>query len=508
MSPNRKVAWTTEAGFVVDAGIIPARGARTVHAFPGWVRRLAALFVLALLLLGCRREETPPEVDIEEQRRLEALGYITTVPVTEDHRASGGVTRYVRGSAHDGLNLFNSREQTIARLVDMEGREVHRWSSEETGITLERFRDLLPSFLPEYLLGWNHVEPLEGGDLLVIATHHMLLRLDWDSNVVWKLDISAHHDLAIAPDGAILVLADGVRTTELDGNRVAFQDNSVLVITPDGKVVRELSLFDAFSGTEWEGEIGRRLASITAEIPDRLDRIRQAPHAHKRDRIDAASIYRAAIRGEYGDLEGIINVLFHSNVQDIFHANSIQVMERDNPGLWRRGDLLISVLKLDIVVVIDHETGRVIWTWGEDELEEQHHATWLDDGTVLIFDNGTRREYSRVVKLDPHRRKIVWEYRGSPPSSFFSRKRGGCQELGNGNVLITETDTGRVFEVTPSGEIVWEFYSEILEHTEDGTERGALYRMTRIDPTWVTEVLAEPEQGGIKAGVTLDPDRE
>jgi len=443
-------------------------------------RRVAALSALAVLLLGC--EAPAPEIDIEKQRQLEALGYVTTVPVTEGHRARGGVTRYVRRLAHDGLNLFNSREQAVARLMDMEGRELHRWSSEETGTALKRFREMLPSFLPGYLLGWNHVELLEGGDLLVIATHHMLLRLDRLSNVVWKLDISAHHDVAIGPDGNIFVLVDGVRTTELDGRPVAFQDDLVLIVTPLGKVAGEVSLCDAFSDTEWDGAIEARLAAIEKTIPERLEQFREAPSAPDRERMEAARIFEAATRGEYEGVEDVVNILFHTDAQDIFHANSIQVLERDNPGLWRRGDLMISVRELDIVAVIDHESGKVIWTWGEGELEGQHHATWLGDGTVLVFDNGTRRQYSRIVKLDPHRRQIVWEYRGTRKSPFFSAARGGCQQLGNGNVLIAETDTGRAFEVIPGGEIVWEFYTEILEQGEGDAERGALYRMTRIDP--------------------------
>ena len=33
--------------------------------------------------------------------------------------------------------------------------------------------------------------------------------------------------------------------------------------------------------------------------------------------------------------------------------------------------------------------------------------------------------------------------------------------LTNGNTLITESDGGRLFEVTPEGEIVWEFINPV-----------------------------------------------
>ena len=46
-----------------------------------------------------------------------------------------------------------------------------------------------------------------------------------------------------------------------------------------------------------------------------------------------------------------------------------------------------------------------------------------------------------------------------PTDPFFSRTCGSNQRLPNGNTLITETDYGRVFEVTRDNEIVWEFIS-------------------------------------------------
>ena len=162
-------------------------------------------------------------------------------------------------------------------------------------------------------------------------------------------------------------------------------------------------------------------------------------------------------------------------------SNSIQVLERGNPGLWRKGDLLICILKLDMIAVIDHESGQAIWTWGRERLQNPHHATHLPDGNILIFDNGVERNYSRIVKLDPRKMKIIWQYVADPPDSFFTSSRGGCQELPNGNILISETNNGRAFEVTPDGEIVWEYYNEVLKEKNGRKGRGGIYRMTRLN---------------------------
>ena len=63
-----------------------------------------------------------------------------------------------------------------------------------------------------------------------------------------------------------------------------------------------------------------------------------------------------------------------------------------------------------------------------------------------------------------------------PKEAFFSAQRGGAQLLPGGNVLIANTDSGNAFEVTPSGERVWEFFTDELK----AGERAALYRMERF----------------------------
>ena len=91
----------------------------------------------------------------------------------------------------------------------------------------------------------------------------------------------------------------------------------------------------------------------------------------------------------------------------------------------------------------------------------------------IVEIHGTIRE---VVCLDRKDGKIAWQYQGTPPTSFFSATRGGAQPLANGNVLITETTKGHVFEVTRAGKIVWEFWNTDF----DGGARHSIYRMRRI----------------------------
>jgi hypothetical protein len=130
------------------------------------------------------------------------------------------------------------------------------------------------------------------------------------------------------------------------------------------------------------------------------------------------------------------------------------------------------------VGIIDLENNKMVWKWGPGNLSQPHHPALLENGHMLIFDNGIERRYSRVVELDPSRKKIVWEYRSDPPQQFFSVSRGSSQRLPNGNTLITESDKGCVFEVTSGGEIVWEFFNPEIRMEDE--KRAVIYRMTRI----------------------------
>jgi hypothetical protein len=358
--------------------------------------------------------------------------------------------------------------------MTMDGRIVHRWQSDVEGATVARFKQVLPNQKANHLDGWNHIELLPDGDLLVIGSHHMLLRLGWDSTLIWKLDLPVHHDLAIGSNGDIHVLTDGLRVIEEGGESLAFQDNYVVTVSADGEMTGRFSVYDAFRGM--------------ADLQTTLDRLRreqatEAASAQPGDSPDPGyeALYTSATRGDFVEHKEVKNLLFHGRTEDLFHANSIQILG-DQPPLWREGDFLLSILKLDMIVVIDHETRRVKWRWGRGELERPHHATELANGDILVFDNGVRRGHSRIVRLDPRTREIVWSYRARPPDSFFSQARGGAQELPNGNVLITESDHGRAFEVTPDGDTVWEFKNDTWRDVDGRERRSAIYRMTRLQP--------------------------
>jgi uncharacterized protein (UPF0248 family) len=126
------------------------------------------------------------------------------------------------------------------------------------------------------------------------------------------------------------------------------------------------------------------------------------------------------------------------------------------------GDILASYRPISTVIRIARETGQIVWKLGPPTLAGQHAPTPLQNGNILIFDNGAHRlddplPFSRVIEINPATKKIVWTYQDRPVSNFFTPRMGNAQRLPNGNTLINEASFGRFFEVTEAGEIVWEY---------------------------------------------------
>ena len=147
------------------------------------------------------------------------------------------------------------------------------------------------------------------------------------------------------------------------------------------------------------------------------------------------------------------------------------------------GDLLVSYRLTSTVGIVDRQTGAFKWKWGPGELYQQHHPTWLDSGRVLIFDNGSHRRgasHSRIVEVDPETNEIHWQYLGAPAISFYSYNISSAERQPNGNTLICEGAPGRMFEVTPSGEVVWEYINPFL-HVQRRGRRGRRHGIHQRD---------------------------
>src|SRR6516225_3503486 len=152
------------------------------------------------------------------------------------------------------------------------------------------------------------------------------------------------------------------------------------------------------------------------------------------------------------------------------------------------GDILASYRPTSTVIRISRKTGKIVWKLGPPTVAGQHAPTLLENGNILIFDNGPHRlddsvPYSRAIEVDPATNAIVWKYQDKPAWNFFSPRMGCAQRLPNGNTLITESSFGRFFEVTKEGEIVWEyvnpFFGTPFFGGPPGSESNQVFRAVR-----------------------------
>lgn len=118
-------------------------------------------------------------------------------------------------------------------------------------------------------------------------------------------------------------------------------------------------------------------------------------------------------------------------------------------------------------------------------IDGQHKPHMLENGNIFVFDNGTLRGYSRVIELNPLTEQIEWEYTTEPKEDFFSQCIAGAQRLPNGNNLICEGCKGRLFEVTPKKEIVWDFVNPFLAEYSG----KFVYRCLRYSPEYAAPLL-------------------
>ncbi len=62
--------------------------------------------------------------------------------------------------------------------------------------------------------------------------------------------------------------------------------------------------------------------------------------------------------------------------------------------------------------------------------------------------------------MRPFTNDVLTIFSSQADNQFYSRGGGEHQQLGNGNLLITEPYGGRVFEVTAGGDLVWSWIAE------------------------------------------------
>lgn len=348
-----------------------------------------------------------PGLASEQRSAIEALRSIGYVEGTKSAKQAG-VTIHETDRVQIGLNFFSSGHAPEAELMEMDGTVVHRWH--------RGFFDIWPESTESSddpdTRWWRRCRLLPNGEVLAIFEGLGIVKLDRHSNVVWASANGAHHDLDLLSDGGIYVLTREAHIVPWYDTERPILEDFVALLDSRGEEQSRFSLLEAFEHSEFR------------------------------------SVWRDS--GSRPGRQG-----------DVFHTNSLEVLDgrvaaRD--PAFAEGNLLVSMLKLDAIAIVDPRRRTVVWA-RTGIFRRQHDPTILSNGNLLLFDNVGLGERSRVLELDPLSLATVWDYEGSDASPFYSEQLGASQRLSNGNTLITESDGGRAFEVTPGGEIVWEFHN-------------------------------------------------
>lgn len=373
-------------------------------------------------------------LDDDTISKINAIGYLDGYNAAPQ---KNGVTVYDKTRAWEGYNFYVSGHKPEAILTDMNGRVLHRWSYD--------FERLEMSDSPYATRGarefWRRAHVYPNGDLLAIHDGLGMIKLDRNSQLLWEYEGLAHHDLEVQPDGAIYTLTR-VRSPvpEVLPDEAIFHD-FVVALDPEGK------------------ELSR------------------------------TSIVKCVLNAGIQEWLGLNNLLIAYG--DLFHANSVEILDgaraTSAPG-FKAGNVLVSLSAIDAIAVVDMTRETVVWRH-TGSFDFQHHATVLENGNLMFFDNRGAETASTIYEIDPKTREVRWQYQGSAESPFFTESCGSAYRLPNGNTLITESDRGRSFEVTPDGEIVWEFVSP-HRAGEDEELIATLFDLVRIAPDyfddWIT----------------------
>jgi len=451
-------------------------------------------------------------------------GFPTGDMVDPNHR---GLRIYKPDKVWSGYTLLNCFTTTGTAkngnnvLIDMEGNIVNEWTFPGNGY-LSAAKALPGGFVAGSSVDPNAMMP--GGGKVT--------QLDWDGKIVKQWETNMHHDheregspcgyyapgLEPKTDAAKILVLESTRPDPNQTKHISrkfIKDDMIRELAWDGTELFRWECwkhFDQLGLDEWARaglDMGRNY-----EGPDFMADMLPEDWSHGND---------VAWCGpnkwyDQGDLR------FHpDNIIADFRSLNIMIIiaRHDHPeGKWVSGDIIWKLGPDYSTASDDYKVGQIIG---------QHQAHMIPrglpgEGNMLIFDNGGAagygaliqglrdangnalgawpnkfRLFSRVLEIDPVAKQVVWEYRQPRLSKdldgdgkilgdeklFFSNLMSGMQRLPNGNTLITESDVGRVFEVTSSGEVVWEYVPTWYD--AEAFMGVAIYRAYRVPAWWLPE---------------------
>ncbi|MFW6285797.1 MAG: arylsulfotransferase family protein [Nanoarchaeota archaeon] len=341
---------------------------------------------------------------------------------------------------HNKKKIYNSYRLYDGKLIDINGNIVKEWSYKYLGIMHK----------DKYIAQKGYEENSWG-------------LFDKNNKQIFKKNNTIHHDIIVTNNNTIITL--NKETKKYKGRLVEF--DTIEEYNLKGKLLNSWSVWDNLK------ILKKHHKSLTLDFP----KIPVIPDFVKKKE-----------KSPWG-----------AN-HDYYHINSIQIIPKNKlekkDKRFKQGNWLISCRHGSMIFILDKDTKEVLWKMTqfdiEDNLEGQHSPQMLENGNILIFDNGRYRKWSRIIELNPINMNIEWEYKND---DFFTLSQGYVQKLDNENLLITQSEDGRVFEITKDKEIVWEFYHPEKQNKKNSNfpksygQRQWIYRMVSYDKSLMKKYI-------------------
>jgi hypothetical protein len=404
-----------------------------------------------------------------------------------------GVTIYRPEKSYNCYVLFDGRD-TKTYLIDMNGNEVNNWSY--CGFPAEMINPKLTNGERGHIFAQKEPD---------IFANETLLELDWNGNKVWEWGEKApggkaqqNHDLDRLPNGNTLVLAKLIHVVPTLSNEPLF-DQAIYEVNMDGDIVWKWVSSDHIE----------ELGFSTMEAKELILSKKMRPRS---------SLF------VINNMQPLGQNKWYKAGDERFHPDNIMIDSRE----------------ASFIAIIDKNTGTIVWRMGPDYkgaydfsertksrkvpisvalISGQHDAHMIPEGmpgagNIMVFDNHGSAGFppfflelfqgSKVLEIDPITFEIVWQYdassSGKPLWTFFSSFISSARRLPNGNTLICEGMHGRIFQVTPTGEIVWEYinphFGEWADHDTDsgGNLTNFVFRAQPVPYDWVPEGIPHSEK--------------
>lgn len=411
-----------------------------------------------------------------------------------------GVTIYDPEQAWNGYVLFGSPDGR-SHLIDNNGNEVRTWSY--LGFPSEILNpNVIDGKRGHILVQLSSTEP---GPWSSIFNNKTIGELDWEGNIVWQWGEQApggaarqHHDWTRLPNGNTLILSSveqpvpGVSTEPIT-------DQAIYEITPAGEII-------------WKWTLGEHIQELGI-TPEGFTYLQK---------FVVQSKARTGGFATFNNMDVLGSNRWFAAGDNRFHPDNIIVDAREG----------------NFIAIIEKATGKIVWQLGPnfpdrydvphgriqnptiprpvDQISGQHDAHLIPEGlpgagNLLVFDNQGSAGFppaalgmfsgSRVLEINPITKEIVWQYTGEnsgrPVWSFHSSFISSARRLPNGNTLIDEGMYGRIFQVTPDGEIVWEYVSpyfgQLVLPTGKVLSSNWVYRAQPVPYDWVPEGTARSQ---------------